>query len=181
MYRREFCRQATSVVFSCGLASFAMPTRAFWYSKPLTWAQVDAMIESEFPSVPHITTAQFAEAILGASTRLVIDVRGANEFSVSHLAAAQRADSIAKINALIEQNSNVKQIVLYCSVGYRSAKFVQQLRKQGLNNSFNLKGSLFAWANEGRPVYVGLNRVEKVHPFDRKWGELLKPELRFSI
>ena len=46
-----------------------------------------------------------------------------------------------------------------------------------MKNVFNLEGSLFKWANEGRPVYRGSERVQEVHPFDEDWGELLDESL----
>jgi hypothetical protein len=42
---------------------------------------------------------------------------------------------------------------------------------------YNLDGSIFQWANEGRPLYSGTNRVASVHPYDREWGRFLKKEL----
>lgn len=68
-------------------------------------------------------------------------------------------------------------IVVYCSVGYRSSRLARQLRTRGVKNVFNLEGSLFKWANEGRPVYRGSERVQEVHPFDEDWGELLDESL----
>ncbi len=152
-----------------------------WPWSALTWAQVEEMIEKDFPAVPSISTERLASWLAEGQLPLIIDVRDSKEFAVSHLVGAKQADSLAKIKTIIEQNPNAKSIVLYCSVAYRSAQWVQQLRKQGFDNTYNLKGSLFAWANEGRPVFKGSNRVDKVHPYDKRWGELLKPELRASV
>jgi hypothetical protein len=41
----------------------------------------------------------------------------------------------------------------------------------------NLEGSIFRWANEGRPVYADGMQVDRVHPFDDSWGKLLKEDL----
>jgi hypothetical protein len=38
---------------------------------------------------------------------------------------------------------------------------------------FNLEGSLFQWANEGRPVYRDDVPVQAIHPYDARWGRLL--------
>ena len=72
-------------------------------------------------------------------------------------------------------------IVTYCSVGYRSAGVAQRLRAAGFTQVYNLEGSLFRWANEGRPLYRGDTLVHQVHPYDRVWGTLLKEELRAYI
>ena len=41
-----------------------------------------------------------------------------------------------------------------------------------------MSGSIFEWANEGRPVERNGERVDKVHPYNGTWGKLLKPQLR---
>jgi hypothetical protein len=68
-------------------------------------------------------------------------------------------------------------IVVYCSVGYRSAEITKRLRDEGYEAS-NLRGSIFRWANEGHPVVRGDSTVREVHPYDSTWGELLDPSLR---
>ncbi len=42
----------------------------------------------------------------------------------------------------------------------------------------NLKGSIFQWANEGRPVVRDGEPVREVHPYDAVWGRLLDRDLR---
>ncbi|MEM8660723.1 MAG: rhodanese-like domain-containing protein [Pseudomonadota bacterium] len=70
---------------------------------------------------------------------------------------------------------------MYCSVGYRSSKATEQLLKLGLSNVHNLEGSIFEWANEGKPLVQGgsdsLTPSHVVHPFDDNWGQLLRVEL----
>ncbi|NEQ28665.1 MAG: rhodanese-like domain-containing protein, partial [Microcoleus sp. SIO2G3] len=69
-------------------------------------------------------------------------------------------------------------IVAYCSVGWRSSRVVDRLQQASYTNAFNLEGSIFQWANEGRPVFQNGERVQQVHPYSRLWGQLLKPNLR---
>ena len=52
-------------------------------------------------------------------------------------------------------------IVVYCSVGYRSARVARWLGRQGFTNVRNLDGSLFAWANEGRPMEADGRPVQR--------------------
>jgi hypothetical protein len=42
-------------------------------------------------------------------------------------------------------------------------------------DSVNIEGSLFRWANEGRPVYKGAVELSepKVHPYNKVFGKLL--------
>ena len=48
------------------------------------------------------------------------------------------------------------------------------MRRHGVyTNVRNLDGSIFQWANEGRPLVRGNQRVQDVHPYDENWGRLL--------
>ena len=70
------------------------------------------------------------------------------------------------------------RVVVYCSIGYRSATIIEKLQDAGIGNIYNLEGGLFEWANQGRPVYRGGQRVNEVHPYNRAWGLLLRGEYR---
>lgn len=59
-----------------------------------------------------------------------------------------------------------------------TAELARKLAARGYTNVVNLEGSLFAWANEGRPVYAGGQLASRVHPYDSAWGGLLRPGLR---
>ena len=54
---------------------------------------------------------------------------------------------------------------------------MERLAAEGFTQVHNLDGSLFQWANEGRPVYRDGRVVEEVHPYDDKWGVLLDRQL----
>ena len=74
-----------------------------------------------------------------------------------------------------------QRIVCYCSVGVRSARFCDRLREAGYTNVHNMNGSIFEWANQDRPIYAGENEQDKVHPYNAKWGKLLKEEKRAKL
>ena len=100
-----------------------------------------------------------------------MDAREPEEFQVSHLRGARNLTAVKAVKAAVQ--SGAPPVVVYCSVGYRSSALVEKLQKAGLTNVFNLEGSIFAWANEGRPVQRGTNVVQEVHPYSAKWGALL--------
>jgi rhodanese-related sulfurtransferase len=105
----------------------------------------------------------------------VIDVRRDYEFAVSHLPQAHHAPNLDAVLAL--GLAPQQPIVVYCSVGYRSARLVAQLQAAGYSEVYNLAGSIFQWANEGRVLVSQGQPVAAVHPFNPIWGLLLKPEL----
>lgn len=140
-----------------------------------------ALIAARYPDVRWVdgeTLAKWMDGPLQAELVLV-DVRTAAEQRVSHLRGAQYADpDNPDIQALgIRSNATV---VVYCSIGYRSAAIVDDLEQAGIADIYNLEGGLFQWANEGRPIFRGSDQVHEVHPFNRIWGLLLRKDLRAS-
>ena len=138
----------------------------------MTWPAIKARIAREFPNVKSIGTAELAKA---EPKPVLLDVRTSGEFDVSHLSGARRVDpDAAAASVALPKNA---PIVTYCSVGYRSAKFAQRLQEAGFTNVRNLEGSIFQWANEGRPIEPSA----KVHPYNKKWGALLNPPLHATV
>ena len=163
------------------LITFALLCASAARSHAFGWALVNAKIRSEFPDVRRISTAELA-AQLNAPDRpapLLLDVRTRAEFEVSHLEGAKHIDPGAPASLLREPKD--RPIVTYCSVGYRSGGFAKKLIDAGYTNVANLEGSIFRWANEGRPVVSGGRRADKVHPYNGTWGLLLKRQYRADV
>ncbi len=131
--------------------------------------------EADYPALSHINTATLEEWLRTDREMLILDARESEEYAVSHLVTARHVDPGAKAVALKQQFGDALnvRIVVYCSVGIRSAKLTEQLAKAGFTDVHNLNGSIFQWANEGRPLYCADKRVESVHPYDKNWGKLL--------
>lgn len=159
------------------------------------WPTTLKMIRAKFPGVTQLSTDSLqtwlyesrqaeAEAEQSQSGQvpserpLLLDVREKEEYAVSHLKDAVLAASGKEALDALEGVPPDRPVVLYCSVGYRSSEMAAYLQKRGFEKVYNLEGSIFAWANEGRPVYRGGERVQVVHPYDRVWGKLLKKVLR---
>lgn len=137
-------------------------------------------VRNKFPTVQQLSTNDL-DAWLKDTNRaqpLLLDARTPAEFAVSHLRGARNAE---QIEAALKDYPKDKPIVAYCAVGYRSSVLSEKLMQRGFTKVSNLEGSIFQWANEGRPVYNGTQIVQQVHPFDAKWGQMLKPELRAPL
>jgi rhodanese-related sulfurtransferase len=154
----------------------------FWPINAQTWESIREAIRKKFPAVKQLSTDELVRWLADTNrpAPLLIDARNKEEFAVSHLQNARHLDSVKAVGELAKSNSG--PLVVYCSVGYRSSALAEKLQRAGFTNVFNLEGSIFAWANEGKPVYRGQEKLSpaKVHPYDKKWGALLKPELRVS-
>lgn len=146
-----------------------------------SWEEVGARIAREFPDVRGVSTETLASWLEAERPVVLLDARSAAEFRVSHLPGAHHAPdaaTAARVLVGLEQDSTV---VAYCSVGVRSARLVQELGRRSGVSMLNLEGSIFAWANEGRPVVRDGARVRDVHPYDASWGLLLDPALRTDV
>ena len=86
---------------------------------------------------------------------LLLDVRTLNEFDSGHVAGAIHATNVESALRLIRDfqldNPNV-HVVVYCTVGYRSAKFVECLTSRGCADVKNLEGGIWAWIATGQPT-----------------------------
>jgi rhodanese-related sulfurtransferase len=139
--------------------------------------EMKSAVRSRFPQVPQLQTAELADWLANPHREppLLLDVRTEPEFKVSHLPGAVRVDPSAKGTQLRPLLELHRPIVVYCSVGYRSSDLATRLRSAGQTNVSNLEGSIFAWANEDRPLVTGSNQpVRVVHPYNQTFGKLLR-------
>lgn len=141
--------------------------------RALAWRFIKLWVRRKFPQVEMLSTEQLADWL--ASERpspVLIDVRRDDEYAVSHLPNAQHLSTAEAIQQFsVPEDAD---LVLYCSVGYRSARLAQQLQALGYDSVMNLEGSIFEWFNQGRPVVAQQTRVDQVHPYNSTWGLLLK-------
>lgn len=171
-------------LFTLGLAACAaLWLGAQWaFGGPLggklTWESVFAWIQRDWPGVPQMTTVELARRLTTADERpVVLDTRSREEFAVSHLPGAVWVETQEQLHAALRDVPKERAVVLYCSVGVRSSKAAAALLRDGRGNVSNLRGSIFQWANEGRAVERDGKPTTGVHPYNRKWGELLDPKL----
>ena len=147
----------------------------------ISWSLMLKAIRVRFPTVAQVSTDTLQVWLDKSPPRenlLLFDAREPEEYVVSHLQGAQPVPAKDEALKALQGVPADQRIVLYCSVGYRSSELAQFLMKKGYTEVYNLEGSIFAWANEGRPVYRGKERVQVVHPYDKIWGRLLKKSLR---
>lgn len=107
----------------------------------------------------------------------IFDAREEEEYKVSHIKGARHL-GYKKIDE--QQLAGVPKdakVVLYCSVGYRSEKIGERLRKMGFTDVNNLYGSIFEWVNQGNPV-VGQDGTptKKIHTYNSKWSQWVDNE-----
>lgn len=141
----------------------------------MKWESVKREIRQHYPLAVQLSTDELAGMLSGGNAQppLLLDARTPEEYAVSHLADAILVSSEEDAEHYLQGE---RPVVIYCSVGYRSSRLAERLTQLGHTNVYNLEGSIFQWANEGRPLFRGQEQVAVVHPYDNHWGQLLYPE-----
>ncbi len=157
--------------------AFSLPARG-----QLILSALEKTVSSQI-AVPNLAWRELKEHLSSSdSTRYVIfDTRPPEEYDVSHLPRAVQVDPQLPAEQFLRQFGDAlknKNVVFYCSVGYRSSFFLQRvqkdLAKQGAKSASNLRGGIFRWYNEGNLVVDEHGPTDKVHPYDKIWGGLVK-------
>ncbi len=141
----------------------------------LTWTKVISDIRDKYPDINQLRTDVLYSWLTDPKIEsiILIDARAKEEFHVSHITGAMNIpydkESLKHFTCIKPDSP----IVVYCSVGYRSSELANKLQEKGFTEVYNLEGSMFKWANEGREIYQGEQMVRTVHPFNSKWKQLL--------
>jgi len=148
-------------------------------------AKKSEKIRKEFPDIEHVESdvvAALAKA-REVSPLLLVDCRSAEEFAVSHLAGAVNLETTKQVHEYLGSLSVApKSVVIYCSVGQRSAVLTEELQRSKVKGVKNFVGSIFAWANEDRPLVDSKGEpAEKVHTYNEFWGRLVKENHRAPL
>lgn len=142
--------------------------------------QAERAVEKRF-DVPQLSRSALRGWLEADSSHFALfDVRTATEYEVGHIPTAVRVDPAMAAEAFIEAHGPRlagRQVVFYCSVGYRSSLLAERVQAAalaaGATKTFNLRGGVFGWDNDGFPV-VSEGDTAYVHPYDAFWGRLLK-------
>lgn len=103
---------------------------------------------------------------------ILLDARPQSEFDISHIKGAKRIGFKKIDEAALTGIDKYEQIVVYCSIGYRSEKVGEKLKKMGFKNVYNLYGSIFEWVNQGNEVVDKDERAtRKVHTYNKRWSK----------
>lgn len=142
--------------------------------------QTIASVAKKYPGVTHIPAADVAR-LAAEKSAMIFDVRTPEEYAVSHLDGAILVDPAIDAASFLSQHGAAaknKDIVFYCSVGVRSSKLTERvadgLKVAGARSVGEMKGGIFAWAGDTRPLVDAKGATDKVHGYDASWGRLVK-------
>ena len=104
----------------------------------------------------------------------ILDIRSPKEYEVSHLAGARLVDYDSFDVSLVSDIPKDAEVIVYCSVGYRSEKVGEKLLKEGFTHVKNLYGGIFDWKNQGNVVINENNQpTDSVHTYNENWSQWL--------
>jgi len=100
-----------------------------------------------------------------------LDAREKEEYQVSRIGNARFVGYDNFDLSSVEDLDKEAEIIVYCSMGYRSEKVAEKLKEAGFTNVKNLFGGIFDWHNSGRKVLdENGEETNKIHAYSRTWG-----------
>ncbi len=126
-----------------------------------------AKFEKEIADVPEIDVYRLKKVTeTDRNAITLIDVREARERNISLIPGAI---TLAEFESQPAKHSR-KVVVVYCTVGYRSAKVARRLRQHGIK-AYNLHGGIVGWTQiGGELVDASGNPTKRVHTYGRAWN-----------
>ncbi|MGB0145932.1 MAG: rhodanese-like domain-containing protein [Flavobacteriaceae bacterium] len=126
-------------------------------------------------SVPYVDQ-QTAYAWQSDNSAVFLDSRSRDEFEVSHLKNAHFVGD-EEFNPEVLEQINLdpsSKIVVYCSIGVRSERVGEKLKKLGYQNIYNLYGGLFQWYNSGKSLVDAQEKItQAIHGYDKHWAKFI--------
>ncbi len=110
---------------------------------------------------------------------ILIDVREAKEQKVSMLPNALSTKEFAE--KYRKGLPDAAKIVVYCTIGYRSGKYAEELQSKGIK-AYNLMGGVLAWSHAHgsfltRDTAGKLDTTLEVHVYSKEWN-FLSPDYK---
>jgi rhodanese-related sulfurtransferase len=105
----------------------------------------------------NLTTVSPQDAIrLMNRGAMVIDLRAAEQYAAGHLTGARRLDGeqILKAGDTLKKYKQ-KPLIVYDESGSLGNSAARQLKAQGFEQAFNLRGGLAAWRADNLPLEKG--------------------------
>jgi sodium/bile acid cotransporter 7 len=131
-------------------------------------ARIDELYESyksKFPNAPEMTVETLAKELAGPEPPVIVDVRSDEEREVSMIPGAISKKEFEKGR---DQFSG-REVVTYCTIGYRSGRYTQRLVDDGWD-AHNLRGSILAWTHGGGELHRDGSPTRRVHVYGKAWN-----------
>ena len=135
----------------------------------------DRMLRNMYKETVPLIQPSTLDSLIAHQNPIILDTREPKEFHVSHVSSSICVGYDNLDLSVLDTLDKNQEIIVYCSVGYRSERVGEKLQNRGFNNVKNLYGGIFRWKNDGYGVvnWEG-DTTDRVHAYDRLWGVWLK-------
>lgn len=125
-------------------------------------------------SVTLLTPDELNKKINAGKQFYILDARAKKEYEVSHL---KNARWVGYSNFKLKKVKDIPKdadILLYCTVGYRSEKIGEKLKNSGYRHVYNLYGGIINWSNGGHKVFnTDGEQTDRVNTYSKSWSKYL--------
>lgn len=126
-------------------------------------------------TVPQVKPSEVQVQMRTNGKIILLDTRSPEEYQISHIPGATFIDYKKFAPSDVQYIDRNAEVIVYCTVGYRSEKVGEKLLDMGFTNVKNLYGGIFQWANEGRLLLNRKNQpTDSVHTYSWWWSSWLE-------
>lgn len=144
------------------LPRFDPKARDGWPALLVEWAE-KATKRYDAPTLTASAVAGLDDDVL------IVDVREAREIGVSRIKGSMPLSSQIQRLEFIRKAKG-KTVVVYCTVGWRSAEFAARLEEEGVD-AYNLDGGLCGWAAAGQQIVNAMGlATNEIHAYNEDFA-----------
>lgn len=126
-------------------------------------------------TITFISPTQLYDKMKKDDKFYLLDTRTPAEYRVSHISGAISIDYEHFKKEDVDGIPRDVQVIVYCSVGYRSERIGEKLLEMGFKDIKNMYGGIFQWKNEGfKVVNLHGHPTDSVHTYSAEWSRWLK-------
>ena len=117
-----------------------------------------------FPKAPGFTVDELLARLEEPGGLVLVDVRRESERAVSMIPGAISRQEFEQR----QQELSGRMVVSYCTIGYRSGEYTEELRQQGWD-AYNLEGSILAWTHAAQELEKDGQVTRRLHVYAPRW------------
>lgn len=131
--------------------------------------QVQSLYKNTVPLIKSDELAQKMDKDI-----IILDIRSKEEYNISHIEGAQLIDYDAFKKSDVKSLDKNQEVIVYCSVGYRSERVGEKMIDMGFTNVKNLYGGIFDWKNNDKSIVNNKSiATDSVHTYNKNWSKWL--------
>lgn len=159
------CGLGIVLLYACTMSAQSVPERLLTGYEPLD-ERLSRMVTAD-------STSLSPAEVMKLENPVYLDARNQEEYVVSHLPQARYLGYDTPEYGQLAALAKDTPLVVYCTIGYRSERMVEELKSRGFTQVYNLYGSIYAWILAGQPIVDADGPVQRVHTYNKKWGSYL--------